>query len=158
MRFNNAIIGTVLLFFASAVLWHVRSFPSLPLNRFGPATFPTALSLILVAASIILIVNGVRNWKFEPALDLDNWTRIPVRWRRMFLIPFVVVLYILVSNPLGFIPTTFGLLFLMLFDYSNGRIWLSVSVAAAFTAVTYSVFVYILFVPLPPGVLSDIIR
>ena len=158
MRFNNAIIGIVLLAFGMAILWQVRTFPSLPLNNIGPATFPKVLSWVLIVASIILIVNGVREFKGGPVVQFDEWVLMAVRWRRMLLIPLVVMAFIFLSKPVGFIPTTFGLLLLMLYDYTSGRLLLSVIVSITFTGVSYMIFAYILLVPLPPGILINIIR
>lgn len=158
MRVNDAIIGIVLFIFGLAILWQASKFPSLPLNNIGPATFPTVLAWVLIIASIILIVTGMREYKDGPLFRLDQWVSNVVRWRRMFLIPFVIVVFIFLSRPLGFIPTTFGLLLLMLYDYTDGRLLLSVIVSSVFTAVSYAIFAYILLVPLPPGILINVIR
>jgi len=158
MRFNDAIIGIVLLAFGVAILWQIKSFPSLPLNSIGPATFPKVLSCVLIIASIILIVNGLRELKSGPAVQFDKWVSIAVRWRRMLLIPLVVMAFIFLSKPVGFIPTTFSLLLLMLYDYTNGRWLLAVIVSIIFTGISYMIFAYILLVPLPPGIFINIIR
>lgn len=158
MRFNDAIIGIVLLIFALAILWQSSKFPSLPLNNIGPATFPTVLAWVLVVASTILIITGIRDSKSQPAVYFDRWVSIVIRWRRMFLIPLVIVAFIFLSKPVGFIPTTFVLLALMLYDYTNGRLLLAVIISTVFTLVSYTIFAYILLVPLPPGILINVIR
>ena len=49
-------------------------------------------------------------------------------------------------------------LFVLIVDFSNGR-WLAAAIiSVVFTIVIYLVFVHILLVPLPPGVLVGIVQ
>ena len=46
MRFNDAVIGVVLLVFGAAVFIHSQlSFPGLPGQNYGPAFFPSILGV-----------------------------------------------------------------------------------------------------------------
>ena len=56
MRFNDAIVGLFLSVLAIMVLFHVETFPSLPLHDVGPATFPRVLAWALLICSVYLIL------------------------------------------------------------------------------------------------------
>ena len=157
MRFNDAIIGLSLAVLAIMVLFHVGTFPSLPLQDVGPATFPRALAWVLLSCSAYLIFNGIRTRKIKPAISLGSWAHSPRAWRRLALVPIAVLTYTFVAVPIGFIPTTMLLLFILVTDFSNGR-WLAASmISVVFTVVIYLVFAHILLVPLPPGILVGIL-
>ena len=157
MRFNDAIIGLSLAVLAIMVLFHVNTFPSLPLQDVGPATFPRALAWVLLSCSAYLIFNGIRTRKTKPAISLGSWAQSPRAWRRLALVPIAVLTYTFVALPIGFIPTTMLLLFVLVTDFSNGR-WLAASmISVVFTVIIYLVFAHILLVPLPPGILVGIL-
>jgi hypothetical protein len=48
------------------------------------------------------------------------------------------------------------LLFILVTDFSNGRWLAALVISVVFTVVIYLVFVHILLVPLPPGILVGI--
>jgi putative tricarboxylic transport membrane protein len=158
MRFNDAVIGSVLAAIAIAVLIHVETFPSLPLHEVGPATFPRALAWGLLGCGVILVFSGFRTRATIPMLSLGSWARSPRSWRRLIMVPGAVLAYTFAAVPVGFIPTTALLLFILVMDFSHGRWIAALSISATFTCVVYLVFVHILLVPLPPGVLVGIIR
>ena len=153
MRFNDAIIGLILAVLGTMVLFHVEVFPSLPLHDVGPATFPRALAWVLLSCSVFLVFDGLRTRNARPLLSLGPWAYSLRAWRRLALIPIAVLTYTFAAVPLGFIPTTMLVLFVLVVDFSNGR-WLAAAViSAVFTVVIYLIFVHILLVPLPPGIL-----
>ena len=158
MRFNDAVIGLSLSVLAIMVLFHVDTFPSLPLQDVGPATFPRALALVLLICSVYLIFNGIRPQKPNPAVSLGSWAHSPRAWRRLALVPMSVLTYTFAAVPIGFIPTTMLLLFVLVTDFSNGRWFVASMISAVFTVVIYLVFGHILLVPLPPGLLVGIFQ
>ena len=158
MRFNDAIIGLFLAVIATMVLFHVEVFPSLPLHDVGPATFPSALAWVLLSCSAYLVFDGIRNRTTKPAVSLGSWAHNPRAWRRLALIPMAVLIYTFAAVPLGFIPTTMLVLFALVVDFSNGRWFAAAMISVIFTIVIYFVFVHILLVPLPPGILVGIFQ
>ena len=158
MRFNDAIIGLFLAVIATMVLFHVEVFPSLPLHDVGPATFPRALAWVLLGCSAYLVFDGLRTRTIKPAVSLGSWAYSSRAWRRLALIPISVLTYTFTAVPVGFIPTTMLVLFVLVIDFSNGR-WLAAAmISVVFTIVIYLVFVHILLVPLPPGILVGIVQ
>ena len=91
MRFNDAIVGLFLSVLAIMVLFHVETFPSLPLHDVGPATFPRALAWVLLVCSVYLIFDGIRKRTTLAGVSLGSWARSPQAWRRLVLVPVAVM-------------------------------------------------------------------
>ena len=156
MRFNDAIIGMSLAIIAIMVLFHVKVFPSLPLHDVGPATFPRALAWVLLICSAYLVFDGIRTRTKDPAVSFGSWAHSPQAWRRLALVPIAVLTYTFAAAPVGFIPTTMLVLFVLIMDFSNGRWVVAATISLIFTVGIYLVFAHILLVPLPPGILVSI--
>lgn len=151
MRFNDAVLGAVLLAFSIAVgLWSQR-FPAIPGQEYGAAVFPTLLAFGMAGCSLVLIVSGLRQG--GAALLLDGWARGWVGFVRIALMIASVIFYIVAAKPLGFIPTMSLVLILNLRLLRVG--WLSaVVIAIAMALLLQWSFGDLLHVPLSWGILS----
>lgn len=154
MRFNDAVIGLVLIVVAAVTIWLTRSFPAMPGQKYGPELFPRILAAGIAIGGVILVVNGLRNRR--PLLALAAWTREPQAVVNFIAVPVALLLYILVSDLLGFLLTailiTFGLLYLF-----RRRPVSSLVIAVASVAVIQLAFTRLLLVPLPRGILESLI-
>ena len=75
-----------------------------------------------------------------------------------FLYPILAVLAVLcASYGMGLLPAMLAFIFFWLWKYEKYTLRLSASVAACTVAGLYAVFVYWLMVPLPKGVLYEVI-
>ena len=156
MRFNDAIIGLVLIGFALLAADVTRSFPSMPGQSYGSALFPRLLCAGFAISGGILIVSGIRNRATQPLLNRDPWARNPASLVTLALVLAGMVFYILVSESLGFIPTAFLLVFGIL-TRLRGRWASSLAIAAGATLVVHYLFYSVLLVPLPWGVLESLV-
>ena len=75
MRFNDAILGLVLIGFALVAAEISRGFPSMPGQEYGSALFPRILCVGFAICGGILVWSGVRNRATQPLLDRDPWAR-----------------------------------------------------------------------------------
>jgi len=153
MRINDAILGAVLLVFAVTVGLFAQSFPAIPGQEYGASVFPTWISFALGACSLILIAGGMRRWAEMGAVSLASWARSGHHLRALAITVALVVAYILVLNPLGFIPTTLVVL-AVLFFLLGVRPIIVVPLAAGLTMLVQYSFYSLLRVPLPWGVLT----
>ena len=154
MRLNDAVIGIVLAALAAAVLVHASTFPTLPNQPYGPATFPTILAIALGACAVVLVVRGVRDR--APIVSVAAWLAGPSALARFASVPAFVVLYILATPTLGFPIVAPVLLFAMTW-LLDGRPVRALVVAAVASAAIWYAFAELLRVPLPLGVLRDVI-
>jgi len=158
VKVNDAVIGVVLVLFALAMLWHTRTFPDMPGQDFGPKLFPRVIGAGFLITGAILIAGGLAaRRRAEPWFSPAAWLRSPPQLVNFAAVLGALVLYILVSTPLGFIPTAFLLLAALLVLFRGGRPLSSAVIALAVTLVVNFVFTQWLLVPLPLGVMQSIL-
>lgn len=157
MRVNDAVTGAVLVLFALAVIGYARTFPAMPGQDYGPALFPTLIGAGFAITGVILIAGGLARRRAEPWFNGGAWLRSR-RERASFLaVPGGLLLYILLSDRLGFIPTALALLFGWLVLFRGGKPVSSLLIALAVTLVVNFAFTQILLVPLPLGLLQTLL-
>jgi putative tricarboxylic transport membrane protein len=157
MRANDAVCGLVLIIFSVAMIALTMHFPPLPGQKYGPALFPRILATGVIICSALLILKhymtaqpGGRWVTFAP------WTREPRRLGAFFLMLALLLLYIFVSETVGFIPL--ALVFMLaLFFWLGVRPINTVITAVIVTNAIHELFSTMLRVPLPRGWLDPIL-
>jgi len=172
MRFNDAITGAVLVIFAIAEIIYTRTFPSLHGQSYGPNLFPMLIGFALAGCGIILIVRGLfarrittvhRENTPEPTVgttkSIPGWfdTSTIAQSHRArvnaVLILLFLILYILLSDRIGFIPLSLSIISILLFRLGSS-VLMSIVIAILTTAVIQFLFAKVLLVPLPIGLLQ----
>ncbi len=157
MRFNDAIIGCVLIAFALVAGYATRDFPQIPGQSYGAALFPRLLCGGFAVCGLLLIGSGIRKRATSgPWLELDVWARSLRGPLTLAITLGGIVFYILVSESLGFIPTAFLMTSALLLRL-RGRWLSSLAIAALVTMVIHQIFYGLLLVPLPWGVLEPLV-
>lgn len=108
MRMNDALLGAILLGFAGWVWWLTNAFPAFPGQDYGPNLFPRILAVGIGVCALALVARGLRSG--APLLTVQGWMAQPARLASFLLIPGAALAYLLLSEPLGFIPTAFPML------------------------------------------------
>jgi len=167
MRFNDAVVGLALVLFAIAEIAYSTTFPTLHGQAYGPSLFPTIIGCGLITCGLVLIARGLHQRRRAISLlqsapndstDNTSWihwgdwadnsqTRI-----NMLLVPGLLVIYILLSEIIGFIPLSIVILVILLFRFGSSLV-ASIVIAGTTTTVLQLLFVNILLVPLPSGLL-----
>lgn len=154
MRFNDAVFGVILLVFSTAITVIAQAtFPGLPGQEFGPAFFPTIIGCVLFGCGVILLVSGIAKWRDGPIMALGEWATIPHYVVNFVLVFVALVVYILFTDTVGFIPISFAILGVLLSRFGC-RPLTSVVVAAVATLFIHTAFYKFLLVPLPWGILE----
>ena len=151
MKLSDALTGAFLIALAIAILFHIQSYPLMPGQNYGPALFPGVIAVGFIGCGLLLIVRGVR--AKVPLIALADWVRNPVTLTNFLVVCAVLVLYIVLAQPLGFLLTAPLCLFL-LFLKLKVRLPTAVVVAIVSTFVIHFLFYKLLRVPLPWGVLE----
>jgi putative tricarboxylic transport membrane protein len=157
MRANDAICGLVLILFAGTMIALTTHFPAFMGQKYGPALFPRILSSGLIVCAGLLIW---RHYKTaQPGarwVALAPWTREPWRLGAFVLMLALLLLYIFVSETVGFIPI--ALVFLLaMFLWLGVRPVTAVITALVTTIAIHEFFATLLRVPLPRGWLNSIL-
>ena len=109
----------------------------------GPGLWPMAIAIVLLACSAMLLYN---TWRMKPEknTDIDLFGPGP---KRAYISMAILVVYVLLLEPLGFIIATTILEFIFIRWFSKKSYVVSFVIAAAVTAVVYGIFQFVLNVP-----------
>lgn len=155
MRLNDAVFGLLFAVLGGLVLFAVQGFPKIPGQPVGPALFPGLIACGLCVTGAMLVVRGWRQRAERPWLEWDDWVRSPRHVVAFAVLVAGIVLYIVASEPIGFIPCAVLILAAMFvaLRVPPGR---SVAIAVIATLVVHFAFYKLLRVPLPWGLLTPI--
>jgi putative tricarboxylic transport membrane protein len=157
VRLNDAVIGFALVLFALAMILHTRTFPAMPGQDYGPALFPVLIGIGFLVTGAILIVSGLRRRRTEPLFGGGDWLRSGRHVINFLAVVGGLLLYILISDWLGFILTSLLLLSGWLALFRGGKPLSSFAIALAVTLGVDYAFSQLLMVPLPLGVLQPLL-
>ncbi len=157
MRINDAVIGAVLTALAIFILVYAQLLPPMLGQPYGAGAFPTVVAVGLGAFSILL---AIKAWRVRTPdtrwIEVADWARTP-RTQINFLITLAVILvYVFLSERIGFIPLSIAIL-LVLFIRQGVPLLRGVTIAVAATLAIQVAFADLLRVPLPRGVLTEIL-
>ncbi len=145
----GGIIGILIGLFA---LWEGAKMPADVVMKIAPSFFPNMLVSLLILFSTVLIVNAVRGrskGKVEPYRLSDKGVQ------RGLITLAAGSVFVLVLEPLGFIPTSIIFLtFMMRVMGKRNPLLLGVT-PALITAAVWLVFEKVLALSMPAGVLAD---
>jgi putative tricarboxylic transport membrane protein len=157
VKVNDAFSGGLLVVFCLAVFYLTRDYPGMPGQDYGPALFPRLIATLAGIAGVALIVKGARVWRSEPRVVLGDWVRSPRHLGNFVVVVGALIVYIQVSDAVGFIITGFVLLsFIIVWLRGLGHLWSSLLVSALSVVVVQALFGELLRVPLPWGLLPPI--
>ena len=162
MRVNDAISGAVLVIFAAAEIAYTRTFPSLHGQSYGPDLFPTLIGIGLATCGVLLIFRGLlsRRSASDPVgkqwVDTSNIADSKHARINAALILVFLLLYIFLSDLIGFIPLSFCTIAVLLYRLGSSII-VACTIAVVATAVIQLLFAKILLVPLPAGLLQGLV-
>jgi putative tricarboxylic transport membrane protein len=157
VRANDALSGLVLIVLAAAMIALTASFPSFPGQKYGPALFPRILGTGIIICGALLVWRGLAERRAgAPWVDVAPWVREPWRATSFVLVLAMLLLYILAAETIGFIPIAIVFL-LALFLWLGVRPIPAVIIAVVATVVIFYFFAQTLRVPLPRGLLTNLL-
>ncbi len=109
----------------------------------GPGLWPMAISIVMIACSLIMLY---RTWKMTPEKNTDI-VLTGQGARRAYISMAILIAYVILLEPVGFIVTTTVLEFIFIKWFSKRSVLVSLIISVAVTAVIYGVFQYVLNVP-----------
>jgi hypothetical protein len=154
MKISDTILGVAFVLVAILILVEARTFPTMSAQNIGPGTFPSIIAGVMLIGGAALALSGLR--RRLPALQLEEWIRSPGAGLRMLAVPGFIVLYILLSKPVGF-PLLVPVLLAALLMIMSVRPVIAVPLALGGTAAIWLLFASLLMVPLPLGLLTEVI-
>lgn len=153
MRCNDAVFGCVFIVFALAVIAHARTFPSLHGQAYGPDLFPTLISAGLIASGLVLVARGLISRQTTPLFNAHSWAGNRSAQINLLLMITSVLVFILLADTIGFIFLAVPILIVLAYRFGVPLIY-AVLLSVVTTFIIHTLFVRILLVPLPRGLLD----
>lgn len=133
-------------------IWEGTKMPVDVVMKIGPSFFPNILAGLLILFSAVLIVNAVRGkskGKVEPYRLADKGAQ------RGLITLAAGILFCVVLDPLGFIPTSILFLTFMIWVMGKRNLLLLAVTPSLITLAVWLVFEKVLALSMPPGILVD---
>jgi hypothetical protein len=148
MKFDDLALGVLLLLGAVAVLASSLFFSPIPGQAYGADTMPKAIGIVGLVLSLVLIARALRAGARVPSVTRADWACSPRALAAFALTLALVVVYIALSDSLGFIAVSTAILIVLMLALGvRPVVAVPVAIAAAF--LIQAAFGRILLVPLP---------
>jgi putative tricarboxylic transport membrane protein len=153
VKVNDAISGIFFILLGSLIFYLTRDFPIMPGQKYGAGLFPRLIGFLMGFGGVVLIFRGIKTRKGTPWVTAMDWVSSPRHIISFFLVIGVLIFYILVSDLLGFIPTAFICLMVLLVWLRGPVYWKSSFLISILSVIVIQQFFgEFLRVPLPWGV------
>lgn len=150
MQLSDRVTGGVLVILGGLAAWSGSRLPAVPGQDVGPAAFPMLIGSGLVICGALIAFGIGRS--FEAPDEEAPAAASRFSGLRALIPPALLLFYMLVSEPLGFLPTA-AIMVLVAALALGARMRLAVPVALLAPALVHLAFYKLLRVPLPGGVL-----
>ncbi|WP_421725096.1 tripartite tricarboxylate transporter TctB family protein [Bauldia sp.] len=155
MKFNDLVLGAILIVFGAVVVVHVGTFPEMGGMEYGPAFFPRLIGVAFILIGGAMAIGGIAARRSGGApVTLPAWGRDPVAILRVVAVIGAIVLFVLLAPVLGFLLTT-GVLTLALLLIMGARWIIAVPLALILPIGLHYGFAVALRVPLPRGLIEQ---
>lgn len=158
MKISDLFIGSILMALGVGVLVYGLTLPPMPGQRYGAGLFPIMLGICFAGFGARLAHQGWRERGVEgtPLFSLGEWARDRRLLSNMFIVLVLIVVYVLLSERVGFILLSLAILTILFWRF--GEPWLrGAIIAAVATLFIQFSFVDVLRVPLPRGLLDRLL-
>jgi putative tricarboxylic transport membrane protein len=157
MKFHDTVLGLAFFALALFIFAYALTIPPMPGQQYGADVFPRMIAVGLGGFGLVLAWNGWRAHKpGVPWLAIADWVRDRRTLGNFFLALAAIAVYVAFEDMIGFIPLSIGILF-TLFVRQGVPALRSIVIAVAATIVIQIAFANLLRVPLPRGILTEIL-
>src|SRR5829696_5008814 len=114
MRVSDVVSGALFLALAIFIGVYAQTLPPMPGQRYGAGAFPTLIALGLAGFSILMMVQAWR--KRAPGthwVEWADWARDHRTLGNFALALVLIVVYVFLSERVGFIPLSLAILFIL---------------------------------------------
>lgn len=156
LRASDLISGLAVAGLGAFILLQSRNFPQVGGIGVAPSFYPGVIGGVLLLCGLSLAATSVRRGEALPLADKVDWFRRPGNVVAVASVPASIVLYGLLSQPLGFLATCFLVSAGLLLAF-RVRLVICLVTALFVTAALYLIFVTLFRVPLPYGVIERLL-
>ena len=158
-KYGDIITGVFFMVLSGAMMAAAKMLPKSKVMDIGPDFMPMCIGIVTVALAAILTFLNIKNFKLR-ASEIDPSTIESCDYKRVFSSMILVLIYVFILQPVGFIISTMlYLMFQMLVlspDEKRGKknIIQLVVINVVFTMVVFFLFRYGFKIVLPAGIFT----
>lgn len=149
MNKNDFFAGLIFVSLGAIIILLTIPFPSLGEGHPGPALFPNILAGLFIFFGLMLLIKARQPTPEQNTTEDTEKKNIG----NAFFVLGIIIAFMLLESKLGFILTSYIILFLLMKKLGTSTIK-SISFSILITFFVYSLFYKILRVPLSPGILG----
>lgn len=156
MKISDTLLGLFFVVLSAIILIVSSEFPTLKNQSIGAGTFPSLIAIIMGASGVLLAISGLRSFNLQNAVTLAPWLKKKNVWYRVATVPVFVIAYILLSKPVGF-PIVVPIILSVFLFITTSKPLRSVAIGCFASFAIWMLFAEVLRVPLPLGLLTEVI-
>jgi len=147
MKSADVGVGGVLVVLSVLLFWYSGRYQDVAVHLYGPDLFPRVLAAFMIVLAVLLIVNALRGRSLKKEDHID-----PRGFIRVLVAIGICIVYLVLTNILGFATATFLFLFVLMALLRQKGILLRIETSLVVTLLVWAIFRYFLVIPLPEGI------
>ncbi|WP_180994104.1 tripartite tricarboxylate transporter TctB family protein [Bacillus sp. Marseille-P3661] len=158
-RYKDIISGTFLFLVAVVLYVATYSIQSFTDAGYGVTFVPRVVAIIIAFLSLLVLIQAIKNAKANSNDVVEKDSEYAPNYKSTFLTFVLIIIYMIMLQPVGFILSTTLYLVLQMFILSNfnrdrKKIILFITISTISSVSLYFIFVNLLSVILPAGILG----
>ena len=160
MKLSNQVSGLAVALLGIAAFWGGSKLPPVPGQQVGPSVFPMVIGAGLALLGVLIALRWGQSFEDAAEAELAEHTApdpdaeayAHARRFHVLLPPALLIGYFLVSETIGFVPTAAAMIGILAYAF-GAKMRFILPVAIGGSILIHLVFLKLLRVPLPPGLL-----
>ena len=158
-KYGDIVVGIFYAALGAAVIYLAQQLPKSRVMKIGPNFMPLVIGIIIVALALMLLFSSIKNFK-RNAAKAEAMPADTSDYKRVLASLVLVVIYVNILAPVGFILSTLGYLFLQIIVLapddrrSAKNIMLYAIIDVVFVLIVFFLFRYGFKIVLPAGIFS----
>ncbi|MGL5433871.1 MAG: tripartite tricarboxylate transporter TctB family protein [Lachnospiraceae bacterium] len=158
-KYGDIVVSTFYVILAAAIIIMARMLPVSTVTSLGPDFMPTVIGVVTLILALVLLVRSIKEFK-NPNAKTAEEEEEDADYKRVISSFIVVVAYVMILKPIGFIISTIVYLPIQMFILSpeegrNGQSAVKLTLLSViFTLVVFFLFRYGFKIILPSGIFT----
>jgi len=159
-KYGDIVVSVFYLILAAAILVMAKMLPVSAVTSLGPDFMPTVIGVVTLILAAILLITSIKNFKSNLAEVQAGIEKDESDYKRVLSSFIVVLAYVMILKPLGFIISTIVYLPIQMFilspaDQRNGKSAVKLTILSViFTMAVFFLFRYGFKIILPSGIFT----
>ena len=158
-KYGDIIVGIFYAVLGAAVIYLAKQLPKSRVMKIGPDFMPTVIGALILILALILLFTSIKNFK-RNAAKAEAMPADTSDYKRVLASLVLVVVYVNILAPVGFILSTLGYLFLQILVLApdgkrkSNDVMLYAVIDVVFVFVVFFLFRYGFKIVLPAGMFT----